>query len=439
MKNLMKVGVLVSFILLNIFGCTKDDITSTDPAAAIAENKAIIANEIYVENPGENNDIVPNIANAVNMAKDGDIIFLPEGQFAFIGYIETKKKLSFKGAGINKTVLYRPSTLSDDEIQWKPMLKIILSDDKPCGIVISGIHFKSKPYTESTAIDHGLEISNAVDIVIHDCKFENFGECGIYLFHKENIARGLIYNCEFYHNFKGNGQGYGYGIQIDALAKSWVKSPKFGTSNFIFIENNTFEFHRHAITSGQGGLYVARYNTIKNNLLGNAIDMHEARDASGFSSRASEIYNNTITNTLFGDGTPLVKGMGEVGGGLLASTAICIRGGEAVVYNNSSEGFRYGIELAAAWYLWGDAYPIKTQQGYASALVYGPNDTGFDAAHGDGDIFMWNNNHVVYQCPDPFPAFINDHGTYTKENRDYHFKIKPGYVPYTYPHPLRIK
>lgn len=390
-----------------------------DPVSKLAGTK------IYVQNPGTNKDIQPYLLKAYNSAKDGDILVLPAGTFTFTGNLKFTKTVSLIGAGMDKTIIYRPESISDASIAFTYLLNYEIWRDTPSGIVISDFTLKGKTPSivsgdgKSTARDVGIGIYGAVDFLVTRCKFQYFGEAGIAVGHRDYLARGVISDNHFYRNCKGpDGQGTGYGISLRGENKQWVKSANFGTSNFIFIEDNKFEYQRHSISSGTGALYVARYNTILNNLIGHAIDMHGPASTGAISARATEIYNNTIKNT-----------------DKMGSYAVGIRGGESLIYNNTAVGVKYFMALIPQ-YTAADAskpYPKPYQQGYNSAKIYGALDSGTDASHGDGDVFIWNNqasgstllNNVV-------PSLIS-------LNRDYHLTQKPNYKPYIYPHPLRSK
>ena len=193
-------------------------------------------------------------------------------------------------------------------------------------------------------------------------------------------------------------------------------------------------------------MYVFRHNTVKNNIAGNtahAIDAHEARlDGSGnnYSTRAIEVYGNSIINTMFKDGTdncpdgtPIVAGKDP---SWLVESAITTRGGEALIFNNYIEGYRFGVGLVANLEFQGP-YPIAYQQGYLSGLKYGATHTGVDGDKGDGDNFVWDDSYKSYAPTNKNCVyFYNYSKTDLKEGRDYHLFAKPNYVPYTYPHPL---
>lgn len=414
---------------------------------------------IKVQSPGVNNDIQPAIQSAVNSAVNGDIIELPAGQFVVNNNVLITKFVSIKGAGLGKTVLYRSESASDESLSndenWRGIFRFNINSTASSKIVVSDITFKSKKPSLvdgdglSLAEDIGVEMVRCVDFVITRCRFENFGNGAVSIYHDDDLASGLIFKNEFVHNCKGyNALGLGYGVVIYGVDKKWVDDPKFGSSNFIFVEDNLFDYHRHSIAAGGCALYVFRYNTVRNNVAGNtahAIDAHEARlegVENYYSSRAIEVYNNVIVNTTFLDGTtncsngtPIVAGKSPT---WLTECAIRTRGGEALIHDNKIEGYRFGVGLITPKLSSTKSYPNFYQQGYLSALKYGANHTGIDGDKGSGDVFVWNDVYKAYSTSSQCVYFYNYSTDYIVADRDYHLFAKPSYTPYTYPHPLSI-
>jgi hypothetical protein len=416
----------------------------------------ILAKTIPVKNPGNDKDIQPNFQAAVNSAINGDVIELPAGQFIVNKSVIITKFLSIKGKGINTTILYRSENISDailnNSSDWDGILKFNINSNVPSSVWVSDISLKSKKPSLvdgdglSLAADIGIKMVKCIDFVITRCRFEYFGNGAVSVIHDDSLASGLIYKNEFIHNVKGyDGLGLGYGVVIYGSNKKWISSPRFGSSNFIFIEDNIFDYHRHSVAAGGAALYVFRYNTVNNNNIGeyasHAIDAHEGHggplgNENYFSTRAIEAYNNKIVNKTFIDGNPIIAGKNP---GMLVEAAVCIRGGEAAIHDNYIEGYRFGVGLFTSLAgVFPDKYVIPYQQGYLSGLKYGANHTGSDAEKGNGDDFIWNNNFIFYapgHIANTF--FYNYSSSYIKSERDYHLSAKPAYKTYIYPHPLR--
>lgn len=71
-------------------------------AAIVFFNRNQHQTRVYLENPGQGNDIRPNLIKALDGARDGDTIVFPRGVFKS-GTCTIKKKLYF--IGTDSTVL----------------------------------------------------------------------------------------------------------------------------------------------------------------------------------------------------------------------------------------------------------------------------------------------------------------------------------------------
>ncbi len=423
----------------------------------VISSSIAVGKTIVIASPGKDANIQPAIQAAVTAKTtvNGDIIQLPAGQFIVNSNVYVTKFVSIKGAGIGKTILYRSEAATDSDLNtstnWRGIFRFVSSSNAKCGIVVSDITFKSKKPSIvkgdglSLAADIGVEMVNCYGFVITRCRFENFGNGAVSVSHDDSIVSGLIYKNEFYHNVKGvDGLGLGYGVVVYGANKKWIQKPRFGSGNFIFVEDNVFDYHRHSIAAGGCALYVFRYNTVKNNVAANtahAIDAHEASLTKGdnyYSTRAIEVYNNNIINTTFKDGTSNIANGTIITLGkdvtLLVECAIRTRGGESVIHDNYIEGYRFGVGLVNTLTT---QYPSAYQQGYLSGVKFGATHTGVDEEKGSGDVFVWNDRFKYYNSKDNRNVyFYNYSPDDIKNERDYHLSAKPSYTTYTYPHPL---
>lgn len=394
-------------------------------------------------------DIQPILQAAIDNAKDGDIIILPEGKFNVGKTIVITKFISLKGQGLGKTILYQSEATPDSILKQRDHINIIRYDinkETSSNIVISGIGFRSKrPHVlegdgGSIARTTGIALNGCVDFVIENCRFEYFGNRGIMVRHQDDLARGLIRENEFYYNA---GEGLGYGVEVFGFGNEWVSDPKWGSDNFIFVENNVFEYHRHSMAAGGCALYVFRYNKVINNIVtpgGHAIDVHEARQ-NPYGTRAVEVYNNFLINTTYTDSTPIIKGVKRsASGGYLEPSGIAIRSGEALVFNNTLQGYACAVSMSN-WYYGGTVqpYPMPYSPGYISGKLLGSDHSGMDAESSRGDVFIWNNTNDPFLegANDTATLFRNSQPDWWREGRDYHFEAKPGYRPYPYPYPVK--
>jgi len=410
----------------------------------------VLANNIRVSNPGAGRDIQPALQAAANRAHNGDVLIVPAGQFVLNKSVVITRMLSVQGAGIGKTILYRAANADDNLLTnssaWDGMLHFTLTTNQPSGIVVSGITFRSKQPSLvlgdslSLAADVGIKLEHCYNFVVHSCRFEYFGCAAVFVVHDDSIVGGLINNNQFFHNAKGpDALGLGYGVVIFGENLKWIVNPRLGSSNFIFVEDNTFDFHRHSIAAGGCALYVFRHNKVINNIAGggdHAIDAHAARLTPGlnyYGTRAVEVYNDSVVNTTFKDGTPIIPGQRAQ---LLSNNAVLIKSGDAIIHDIYVQGYRFAVGIIDDQVSGVQNYPISTQSGYNSGLAYGPNHTGVADGRGDGDLFTWNNTFTPYVSQDTSSIFYNFQPEYFVAERDFHTYAKPAYATYTYPHPL---
>jgi hypothetical protein len=426
---------------------------------------------IQVVSPGNNNDISTNWQTAVNAAAaKGDVLEFPAGTFTMIGNITTTKSVSLKGQGIGVTIIKRSEASSDANIEsWFSMITYNINKKTPCGISIRGITFKSRipsaigatttdpPIAPSDgyslANDCAIKMVKATNFRIHDCRFENFGNAGVYVIHYDDLPRGLIDHNQFYHNAKGaDGLGLGYGVVIYGEGLKWYSNPLFGTENFIFVEDNTFDYHRHSIANAACAKYVFRYNKVYNNIIkppySHAIDTHPSVGPGGggntFGSRAVEIYNDSIMNNFRTNGTtPIANGCPD---DQIEERCIGLNSGDAVVHDIYVKGYRFAVGFLASEET-SSTYPRLQQLGWISALNKRSAHTGYTNQQDyEGDAFCWNVTFQTYTLTGGgtcvkyynYDADGGTTGTFLKKNRDYHEDVqRPGYKTYKYPHPLQ--
>lgn len=397
----------------------------------------IIKQDILVDNPGNNHNIQPALQEAINRAQKGDTVVLPAGEFYVDGTVVINKFVSIKGQGTgpNGTILYRREDVSDATLdQWSVMLNFRCFSTASSNIVVSGIYFKSKVSSEapgdgkSQAEDYGIYLKQCVDFLIERNKFEHFGTAAVRVAHKDSLARGVIAENVFIHNWRYQSPTtsdrdfttLGYGVAIGGEDKTWVSNPQFGSDNFIFIEDNYFFSHRHSVMGHGAGLYVFRYNEVRDNFR-QAIDAHGGGNyGNTYSTRAYEVYKNRVINTIFINSEHrIIPVPTENPCSYLVDRGLRFRGGEGLVYSNTIQGFISGIGLNVEV---SGTYPVFTQIGYQ-----------------DGDLYSWDN---IFLPQDPLgcaiKSVVNTSSNLLQEDRDYHLNtVKPGYTAYTYPHPLR--
>jgi len=351
-----------------------------------------------------------DIQKAVDLANPGDIVQIPEGIYDFDGTVIVKKGIHIRGAGRTKTILRKV----ENSPEKKTMFKFLINDNKPPAFSNIKLVDINGPYTERTEVNQTVGVAfyyGCWDLRVFNCEFEGFGVAGIitreFSGNDPQITwwktRGVIYNNRFINCFR---PGLGYGVHVGgANEKSWSIPLDLGSDYAVYIEDNYFSGCRHSIAGGMGARYVARYNLIERNRSSHGIDAHgkPSNYINERGTRKYEIYGNIIKN-------PWIE--------IYDPNGIAIRGGDGVIFNNIIEDMQVGISLrvdncgeGGEWYPC--TYPVIDQI---------------------RELYIWNNEFL--NCYKQI-AVDSVYQNLIQENRDYYLYERPGYTPYTYPHPLR--
>ncbi|MGZ5817340.1 MAG: hypothetical protein ACXWJD_01210 [Burkholderiaceae bacterium] len=247
--------------------------------------------------------------------------------------------------------------------------------------------------------DKGLGLLNGCqDFKVHDAKFSDFIFSAVYVGDAPN-QRGVIYKNNFINNFSASLMNLGYGVVVYG-GGAWP-ALDLGSKNAVFVEDNYFSGNRHNIASNNGSVYVFRHNTVVGQDPAKDFAMTDAHGLSSSSrgSRSFEIYNNAYS-------TNISSG--------LQRTAIGIRGGDGVIFNNTvASTISRGVELMA--------------EGFGCGSYPGPDQIR--------SVYIWSNQ--IQDIGYTSGGIDNTCPSSIGLNRDYFLSAKPGYAPYTYPHPLR--
>jgi len=353
------------------------------------------------------------IQTAINLAKTRDTVVIPAGTWDVSGTINSYDGINIKGAGRELTILKKADANNN------PMFSIKSNSGGSfefSDLTLYGIGktlFDQNP--SSTVSDTGLYMWGKFNsFKIHNCLFTKFAYAGVRIVSEgatvNGQPKGVIYENSFIDNlYTSGGVSYGYGVTVKGNG-SW--EIKLGTDDAVFVENNYFERCRHSIAANNGARYVFRYNTVYNNYYPwSAVDAH-GKSLYAHGTRSYEIYKNNISqgiewNTLNPHPT----------------WAAGIRGGDGVIFNNIFEGGNKNkISLSIEQYdtLSQYTYPVPDQT--TDLWIWGNTLDGI----ANNSVYLgWNADTQPILAP------------YLQEGRDYHYTIKPGYTPYTYPHPLR--
>lgn len=369
-----------------------------------------------------------DVQQALDAAADGAIVDVPAGTCDWgsstVSYAQDKS-IWLRGAGIGNTVIKRTAAASDS-------YALIFDCDAVKQIELSGFTFQGR---HSSVFDGGVYLSNTCrDFKIHHMRFDGFTMAGIKVRDKPYsdppYSRGVIYLSEFENHFNPGSPSTGEGYPVVVLGSYRATPIALGTEEAVFIEDNYFRANRHSIASNYGSRYVVRHNdlvTTDTTRTTSMIDAHGRQPGSDRGSRSWEIYQNHLTYV----------------GDDYQADGISMRGGDGVIWGNLLD-FEGDTEI-------GIAYTARLTLEDPDCLDYPgagqppPETPGAPYPIPDQtvDAWIWGNTHLWASQPaDHDEIRVTNYSSedcrhYFQQGRDYHLSPKPGYVPYTYPHPLR--
>jgi hypothetical protein len=337
---------------------------------------------------------------AVNSAKPGTTVLIPAGDCGWgTSTLKVPGGIYLKGAGKTATTIRRSAPVADwtHSLMWfdcsiNPGSPVALSDMNLVGYGTVGTD------------DMGVVLSKAcVDFKVFNNKFSKFTFAALNVTGDgvARLQRGAIYKNEFANNYTVGRGSLGYGVAV--YGNSQTGPLTLGTQDAVFIEDNTFISNRHSVASNAGARYVFRYNTLTQT---NDTKDWGQIDAHGYGNPGNgavnstfswEIYNNTFLSAITDGGT---------------GWAMFLRGGDGVVFNNT---FASGLVQAVG---------LTVETGCAGS---------YPAVGQTQSAYIWGNSHNavrIYSESGNCSAFF-------AQGREYFFAARPGYAPYSYPHPLQ--
>jgi len=377
-----------------------------------------------------------DVQSAIDDSSVGEIIHVPGGTFTW-DRVSISHEIVLEGEGVNSTTILNSRTIS-----CSAMLLCSISTDTSNSLRITGFTFKPAPpggyspthiqingdsefridHCEFTGVDNSDDICNAIIIVGYN-------------------TYGVIDSNIFY-------DATNEVIQVKADNTTWSEDDKLGTDEFVFIEDNIFDsssvsIGTHAVTSIYGARVCFRYNT----LYGLDCDAHGHGSEVGHQgTRVVEYYKNK----LYTDGR--------------WTSGMVIRGGTGVIWGNefydqgTDQGWNDCVKLTeyrvsrdtpndgcCPIASGGEGYPCYDQIGRGKNQQSSPLYIWGNMLDSDGDGILDSNASVNVRTitPDECNAELcTDYIKTVAHNGqilpDYYIDIqKPGYSPYTYPHPLR--
>jgi hypothetical protein len=390
-----------------------------------------------------------DVGDAVESALDGDTVLIPAGNCTWTTNLTiNNKRLILQGAGINQTVII--DGVSKALFPNIPQMLVWVT--KPGGLTrLTGMTFQggtiADNYNKGMVIIRGTSHQLRVD----HCKFVPTQTAALMFF---DYVWGVTD-----HNLFDLSAAHGYAVYAhhntwsDPSSNygdaSWADSDSFGTERALFFEDNTFYnsqsnyWFYYAADGWMGGRVVYRYNKFQATVMGNHGTESGGRQRG---QRQFEVYNNTFTWDL---------SIGPSHGGAFPDV-IGARSGVGVVFNNAATITNGTVNTVfdvtkfradqpyAPWGQCGTSsvwdgntnqygYPCIDQLGTGkSDLLSGVTPSPQGYPHNTGaPTYAWNNTINGVQ-----KTIISNRPNYLVANRDFFDKIKPGYTPYIYPHPL---
>ncbi len=403
-----------------------------------------------------------DVGAAVTKALDGDTVLVPAGTCAWTSTLDseckyagydrtlcvagsstTGKQISLIGAGVDKTII-----IDNVSKAVYPNIPFLIRWQTAKGRVsrISGFTFKgggvADPYNMGMILVHG----NSDQFIFDNNKVITNGTSGLIF---KGDVRGVTHHNTFdisslegfaIYTFHDSWNGVGaYGDN------SWAQPDNFGTVSALYFEDNIFTndqsrgYQYYAVDGWMGGRVVYRNNTFNNCTAGNHGTESGGRQRS---QRQFEYYNNTFNFNLRGNSF---------------SSLIGSRGGVGVVYNNKANITNGSINTifdlqyyraSAPYFPWGKCVDVwdlaadrcMDQPGLGHGRLIAsdnPTPVGFPNVNSSGapnvnPNYAWGNtvNGVISNAISNVPNVV-------KAGRDFYNGVqRPGYVAYTYPHPL---
>ncbi len=225
------------------------------------------------------------VQSAINAAGTGDTILLPAGAASWTsGVTVGGKAIHIQGSGIGVT------NITYEIPESAAMFSINTTGDYASRISDMTVLQGSGP-TSSWGIVQ-VSSTSKVDWRVYNIRFANLRGRGMVV---SGYEGGLIDHCVF--DTATDAVAQGVTIFGDKRA-SWQRGPSFGTDRAVYIEDCTFDFFGPGdagIEGYRGARFVARYNIIKNTMIGaHGFDSDPFVNGSTYS---WEIYKNIFTLT----------------------------------------------------------------------------------------------------------------------------------------------
>jgi hypothetical protein len=332
-----------------------------------------------------------------------------------------------------------------------PLIKV--SQSRAGSTEIAGIHFVANPTSSSTMVGLGTNAYIVPKTLIHDCWFSTGNGSGsAAIFAATN--QGLVWNCSFDDTFSRAAAGFQFKWEDPIGQRSWNTNSTMGAADTngatnFYVEDCDFR------ACGIADFDSAARVVFRHNILDNSSMSSHGADTGPIGSRHVEIYDNELIFDNFGDSDGSVT--------LPVEWFFWMRGGTGVITDNilpAISSISWGnkgnitfsvlnIKRNTGGYPCWTNYPAPHQvgQGYGPGAVSHSHYSGANYGRLNyhtylEPVYIWGNsgtggNRASLNAESDDPCGNNQLLTdYVQAGRDYKLEAKPGYVKYTYPHPL---
>lgn len=347
-----------------------------------------------------------DVETALAQAADGQLVQIPAGDCDWgTRKLARAAGIVLRGAGVQATIIRRSVAVT---VAQDYLLSFDCANGKT--IEISDLAFIGNDALQTEAqrlvdLDNGVLLKNGCrDFRIHRTEFREFSHAGLAI--RGNYSRGVVYQSAFHSNFKCQPvptSCLGYGVVVTGTSGAQAPPLALGSEEAVFVEDSIFRDNRHGIASNYGSRYVFRHNVVLSTPRTRNFGLIDAHGRGDYppGSRSWEIYANQIGSD---PPTEIVSG-------------ISIRGGDGVIFDNTISDrvvriAHFSIETGCP--VPGPPLPDQIREAY-----------------------VWNN---AWSGPPPgYPTgpIGNSCPAMIREGQEYFLAPRPGYAPYTYPHPLR--
>ena len=385
-----------------------------------------------------------DVAACHRAASDGDTITVTPGSYSTSSKTTITKYVVITAAG--------KVTVTDNTAKLTDLIEIVESTSG--NTMLENINFVQGMgiHTNPNGVILLTYRSGGKAIRLHNLSYEG-GTSGDFIISHTN--RGVIWDSSMTARVYGpnclNNAAF-LRHKPSGLTDVWRSPPFYGMEDAdgarsLYVEHNELLDVFEGIDVDANARTVIRYNTISNSGI-----VNHGADTGDIAGRIIEIYNNTfVWDTRVKCPPDLPPGV---------NSFIYLRGGPALIHDNvipnllsqawgNKSEIGFTVEAihrnAGSYGCWKGGYPMVMQVGwgYSTGKTRAGNTRVFQDLE---PVYLWGNTGggnygapSIADYPDECRSSESS-ASYIKENREYYLNTaRPGYTPFTYPHPLTTR